>query len=263
MPQLKNDLEEVKLINLSKYEVDYSFDVHEPQSPLGKHIYSFWVLQEWSYWFNNTMWSRIWIAECEQPWATKINKILMEQLDNETWKRKWWWEVRSFFPGWRKKLESMKMSFNKTSIKFTRLVNLKMANSTEQRSLQAIVSWRGCLWNINDKKKPTLKNKEKQINQCQSGSISNSHSPNTSWNYYNMQKKSWQLSKELSFLMQICMGISKLYWTLPWGIGMWLGLRQRKMLVKFLRLWLLTIMKGYRMRNTKGFSFWKSLVLII
>ena len=35
---MKNDLEEVKLITLSEYEVDYSFDVDEPQLPLGKHI---------------------------------------------------------------------------------------------------------------------------------------------------------------------------------------------------------------------------------
>ena len=63
--------------------------------------------------------------------------------------------------------------------------------------------------------KLTLKNKKKQISQCQSGSTSNPHSLNAGWNYYNMQKKSWQLSKKLSFLMQICMRISKLYWTLP------------------------------------------------
>ena len=68
----------------------------------------------------------------------------------------------------------------------------------------------------------------------------------------------FQLSKKLSFLMQICMGISKLYWTLSSRIGMWLALRQRKMLLKFSCLWVPTIMKGYRMRNTKGFSFLKS-----
>ena len=38
LPQPKNDLEEVKLTTLSEYEVDYSLDAHEPQSPLGKHI---------------------------------------------------------------------------------------------------------------------------------------------------------------------------------------------------------------------------------
>ena len=38
LPQLKNDLQEVKLTTLSKYEVDYSFHVHEPQLPLGKYI---------------------------------------------------------------------------------------------------------------------------------------------------------------------------------------------------------------------------------
>ena len=37
--------------------------------------------------------------------------------------------------------------------------------------------------------------------------------------------------------MQICMGISKQYWTLSSGIGMWLSLRQMKILVKFLHLW--------------------------
>ena len=39
------------------------------------------------------------------------------------------------------------------------------------------------------RKKPTLKNKKKQINQCQSGSTSNPHSPNAGWNYCNMRKK--------------------------------------------------------------------------
>ena len=38
LPQLKNDLEEVKLTTLSEYEVDYSFDVHQPQSPLRKNM---------------------------------------------------------------------------------------------------------------------------------------------------------------------------------------------------------------------------------
>ena len=38
LPQLKNDLEEVKLTTLSEYKVDYCFDIHEPQSPLGIHI---------------------------------------------------------------------------------------------------------------------------------------------------------------------------------------------------------------------------------
>ena len=37
LPQLKNDLEEVKL-TISEYEVGYSFDVHEPRLPLRKHI---------------------------------------------------------------------------------------------------------------------------------------------------------------------------------------------------------------------------------
>ena len=46
------------------------------------------------------------------------------------------------------------------------------------------------------RKKPSYTEKQKkQINQCQSGSTSNPHSPNAVWNYYNMQKKSWQLSK--------------------------------------------------------------------
>ena len=108
------------------------------------------------------------------------------------------------------------------------------------------------------RKKPILKSKKKQMNKCQSDSTSNPHSPNAGWNYYNMRKKTLKLSKKLSFLIQSCMGFSKLYWTLRSGIGTRLGLRQRKMLVKFSRLWVLAIMKGYRMRNTKGFSFWKS-----
>ena len=37
-----------------------------------------------------------------------------------------------------------------------------------------------------NEKKPTLKNKKKQINQYQSGSTSNPHSLNSGWNYYNM-----------------------------------------------------------------------------
>ena len=41
------------------------------------------------------------------------------------------------------------------------------------------------------------------------------------------------------------------------SIDMWLDLRQRKILVELLHLWVLTIMKGYRMKNAKGFSFWK------
>ena len=41
-----------------------------------------------------------------------------------------------------------------------------------------------------NEKKPTLKNKKKQIEQCQSGSTYNPHSPNVSWNCYNMRKKS-------------------------------------------------------------------------
>ena len=48
-------------------------------------------------------------------------------------------------------------------------------------------------------KKPTLKNKKKQTNQCQSGSTCNPRSPNASRNYYNMQKKSQQLSKKSKF----------------------------------------------------------------
>ena len=39
----------------------------------------------------------------------------------------------SFFPGWRKKLELMKMSCNKTSIKFTWSVNLKSENGKQCR----------------------------------------------------------------------------------------------------------------------------------
>ena len=35
---MKNDLEEVELTTHSEYEVDYLFDVDEPQLPLGKHI---------------------------------------------------------------------------------------------------------------------------------------------------------------------------------------------------------------------------------
>ena len=35
-----NDIEEVKLTTLSEFEVDYSFDVYEPQLALGKQLLS-------------------------------------------------------------------------------------------------------------------------------------------------------------------------------------------------------------------------------
>ena len=53
-----------------------------------------------------------WLTE----WRSLETKMMMRSL---------------LFPSWRKKLELMRMSFNKTSIKFTWLVNLKIANSTE------------------------------------------------------------------------------------------------------------------------------------
>ena len=54
------------------------------------------------------------------------------------------------------------------------------------------------------------------------------------------ERTNWQLLPiKLRFLLQICMRISRSYWTLPSGIGMWLDLRQRKKLVKFLHFSLL------------------------
>ena len=44
---------------------------------------------------------------------------------------------------------------------------------------------------------------------------------------------------------------------------MWLRLKQRKMFVKFSRLWVLTIIKEYRMRNTKGLFFGRVIGIII
>ena len=84
-----NDIEEVKLTTLSEFEVDYSFDVYEPQLALGKH--SCWVLQERSYWFNNTTWSRIWIW---RVWAASGNRNL-QNSDGATWssfcQQSWLW----------------------------------------------------------------------------------------------------------------------------------------------------------------------------
>ena len=39
------------------------------------------------------------------------------------------------------------------------------------------------------RKKAYIEKQKKQINQCQSGSTSNPHSPNASWNCCNMRKK--------------------------------------------------------------------------
>ena len=78
LPQLKNNLEKVKWTTLSEYEVDYSFDVHEPQSPLGKHIAAEFRKKRAINLI--TRGSREYgFAECEQPLATGI---LTEQLDH-------------------------------------------------------------------------------------------------------------------------------------------------------------------------------------
>lgn len=41
LAQLKNDLEKLKYTTLSEYKDDYSFDVHESQSPLGNIVAEF------------------------------------------------------------------------------------------------------------------------------------------------------------------------------------------------------------------------------
>ena len=47
--------------------------------------------------------------------------------------------------------------------------------------------------NHKQRKKAYIKKQKKQINQCQSGSTFNPHSPNAGWNCCNMRKKYWQL----------------------------------------------------------------------
>ena len=82
LPQLKNDLEEVKLTILSEYEVEYSFDVHEPLSPLGKHIVAEFC-KKGAIDLTTQRGREYGFAACEQPRATEINKIPTEQPDRE------------------------------------------------------------------------------------------------------------------------------------------------------------------------------------
>ena len=66
---MKNDLEEVKLTTLSEYEVDYSFDVDEPQLPLGKHIVAEFCKKGA---IDLTTWSRIYsVRRLKQQKLTK------------------------------------------------------------------------------------------------------------------------------------------------------------------------------------------------
>ena len=65
------------------------------------------------------------------------------------------------------------------------------------------------------------------------------------------ERINWQLLPvKLRFLLQICMRISRSYWTLPSGIGMWLDLRQRKKLVKFLHLSLFLLSNNFHILQT-------------
>ena len=71
LAQLKNDLEELKQITLSEYKDDYSFDVHEPQSPLGKHIVAEFCMKG-AIDLTTKPGSEYEFGECEQPQATEV-----------------------------------------------------------------------------------------------------------------------------------------------------------------------------------------------
>ena len=151
----------------------------------------------------------------------------------------------------------MKMSYNNTSIKLTWSVNLKMVNSAEKLNLQAIASRKGYLWNTNNEKKPTLKNKKKEN---QPVSIRFNLQPSITKRRLELLqyvKEKLTAVKEIKFPYADMHGGLKVVLNAPIRNRYVLGLKQRKILVKFWNLWVLTIMKGYRMRYTKGFSFWK------
>ena len=82
LPQPKNDLEKVKLTTLSEYEAEYSFDVHEPLLPLGKHIVAEFC-KKGAIDLTTQRGREYEFAAREQPRATEINKIPTEQLDRE------------------------------------------------------------------------------------------------------------------------------------------------------------------------------------
>ena len=71
----------MKLTTLSDYEVDYSFDVHELQSPLGKYIVAEFC-KKGDINLTKQRDREYGFAACEQPRATEINKIPTEQLDD-------------------------------------------------------------------------------------------------------------------------------------------------------------------------------------
>ena len=80
LPKLKDSLQSIKLDNLQDFEVDYSFEVEEPQSPLGKHIIKEFCKKA-AIDLTTQRGREYGFSEYSEPRATDLTKLSKNQLD--------------------------------------------------------------------------------------------------------------------------------------------------------------------------------------